>query len=72
MVGAGVDVGSRPLSGVHDGVGCCGSSDAIAIKVGWVKASRTAMIRIMMGKANRKILEGVVLFIFFSFEGTVT
>ena len=70
MVGGGVEVGSRPSSGVPDGVGCCGSSDAVATMEVWVRASRRAIMSAIMGKVNRKILDRVEVFIFISFEGT--
>jgi hypothetical protein len=64
MVGGGVEVGSRPLSGVPDGVGCCGSSDAVATRDVWASANRRAIMSAIMGKVNRKLLEGVEVFIF--------
>jgi hypothetical protein len=70
MVGSGVGEGSTVLSGTADGVGSNRASDAVAVMEGCVKASKTRMMIAVMGKANRKILGGVEVFILFSFEGT--
>jgi hypothetical protein len=69
-VGCGVGEGSAVLSGTADGVGCNRSSDAVAVIEGSVKASKTRMMIAVIGKANWKILEGVKVFISFSFGGT--
>jgi hypothetical protein len=70
MVGGGVGEGTAVLSGTADGVGCNRSSDAVAVMEGCVKARKIRMMIAVMGKANRKILEGVKVFISFSFKGT--
>jgi hypothetical protein len=70
MVGSGVEVGSRPSSGVPDGMGCCGSSDAVAMMEVCVNARRRAIMKAVKGKVNRKILDEVRVFISFSFDGT--
>jgi uncharacterized membrane protein len=69
MVGKLVGEGTIVLSATGDIVGCAWLSDAVAMTEGRVKASKRAAMKAKMGQANRKILDGVRLCIFFSFEG---